>query len=415
MSEEKQQGADHLRYRDFTHNQKMTMLSTTAGFGLEHMDAMLLPLAMSSIVASLGISNTAGGLITTISMFGTLLGGMIFGILADKVGRVRVFNWTIFIVAFATAALYFANNIYEIYLLKFIAGVGTAAEYGAGVTLIAENFAGKKIGKLTSLAHIGGQVGTILATVAAALILPRWGWNALFLFGLLPIIFAFFVRRHLKDSAEFEAVKEKREKQEQKAPLKEVFKTPALAYQTTALVLMMMVQIGGYYGLMNWLPKIMQKHLGLSISGSSYWMIATIVGMSLGMYLFGSFLDNFGPRIAFGGFLALAAISVYLLLFAQSAWSLLFIMMIVGFFSNGMYGGFGVVVSRLYPADSRVTANSVVSSGGKVLGGFFPAIVGWLMDNFSLSHVMMFFTAAYLFSLVVMLTIPALRRKDIQF
>ncbi|CAK1247198.1 MFS family (AraJ) [Fructobacillus fructosus] len=409
--------AEAIHYKDFTKQQKVTMLSTTAGFSLEHMDHSLIPIATTAIVASLGVTQAAAGLITTFAMTGTLLGGLFFGMLADKIGRARIFNWTIFVVAFATAALYFADNIYEIYFLKFIAGFGTAAEYGAGVTLIAESFAGKKIGRLTSLAHIGGQTGTILAAIASAVILPKYGWNALCLFGLLPIAFAFFVRRNLKDSAEFEEARRKRdlEKKQQQLPIIEVFKTPALAYQTTALVLMMMVQIGGYYGILTWLPKTMQAHLGLPVGKSTLWTVAMVIGMSLGMYFFGSFLDKFGPRKAFGLFLSFSALALYLPTFANNALSLLIIMLIVGFFSNGMYAGFGVIVSRLYPAEARVTANSVVSSGGKFLGGFFPAIVGVLMDKFSFTYVLLFFTLSYLFSLIIMLTIPALRRKDVQF
>ncbi|MBS9336837.1 MFS transporter [Fructobacillus papyrifericola] len=413
------QSVEHLRYRDFTKNQKLTLWSTTTGFGLEHMDQLFISFAMSSIIASLHISNFAGGFISTISMFGSLIGGLFFGMLADRIGRVRVFTWTLIIVAFATGMIYFAHNIWLVYLFRFIAGVGTGAEYGAGVTLIAENFAGKKIGKLTSLTQIGGQVGAVLSAIASAIIIPTFGWNALFLVGLVPVLLAFVFRLHVKESDEFEAQKKHRQEAKEtvveKAPILEVFRTPAMAYQTIALILMMMIQIGGYYGLMNWLPKIMQKQLHLSVSGSSLWMIVTIVGMSLGMYMFGFFLDNFGPRVAFGVFLALAAISVYLLLVAHSAWSLLIIMMVVGFFSNGMYGGYGVVVSRLYPTYARVTANSVVASCGKFLGGFFPPIIGWLMDKYTLGHVMMFFTAMYLFSLCVMLTIPAFRRKDIKF
>ncbi|MBS9338973.1 MFS transporter [Fructobacillus sp. M2-14] len=409
--------ADQVHFKDFTKHQKVTMVSTTAGFSLEHMDHSLIPIATTAIVSSLGVTQAAAGLITTFAMTGTLLGGLFFGILADKIGRAKIFNWTIFVVAFATAALYFADNIYEIYALKFLAGFGTAAEYGAGVTLIAESFAGKKIGRLTSLAHIGGQTGTILAAIASALILPRYGWNALCLFGLLPIAFAFFVRRNLTDSAEFEEARQKREdeKKKQKMPLIEVFKTPALAYQTIALVLMMMVQIGGYYGILTWLPKTMQAHLGLPVGKSTMWTVAMVIGMSLGMYFFGSFLDRFGPRKAFGFFLGFSALALYLPTLAHNAWSLLAIMLVVGFFSNGMYAGFGVIVSRLYPAEARVTANSVVSSGGKFLGGFFPFIVGSLMDKLTVNHVLMFFTLSYLFSLAVMLSIPALRSKNTKF
>ncbi|MDF7627329.1 MFS transporter [Lactobacillaceae bacterium L1_55_11] len=400
--------------KPFTRNQKLTLWSTTAGFGLENMDVMFISFALSSIIASLHISNFAGGLIATVFSMGTLVGGLSFGMLADRLGRARVFTATLVIVALATAGMYFAHDIVTIYVLRFIVGMGTGAEYGAGVTMVAEAFAGHKIGRLMSLVQIGGQGGSILAALAAALIIPRFGWNALFLVGLVPVVFAFLVRIHLKDSEEFEAAKKQRQQAPKtvtkKVPILAVFKTPALALQTLGLILMMMVQTGGYYGLMNWLPKIIQKQLGLSISSSSLWMIATIVGMSLGMYAFGSILDHFGPRWAFGIFLLVAAASVYLLLLAHNAWSLLLIMMMVGFFSNGMYGGYGVVVSRLYGVDIRVTANAVVSCFGKLLGGFLPAIIGLMMDKTSLAVVMMFFSSIYLFSLVVMLMIPALRR-----
>lgn len=414
------QDQTNLRQEPFTKNQKLTLWSTVAGFGLEHMDALFISFALTSIISSFHVSNFAGGMIASVSSWGTLIGGILFGMLADRIGRAKVFTWTLFVVAFSTGAIYFAHNIWLVYLFRFIAGVGTGSEYGAGVTLIAENFAGKKIGKLTSLAHIGGQVGAILAAIASAIVIPLFGWNALFLVGLFPVILAFIARIQLKDSDEFHALQEQRQNQEKetiktKVPLLALFQTPAMTWQTVALTLMMMVHTGGYYGLMKWLPKIMQKQLGLSISSSNLWMVATIVGMSLGMYFFGHILDKFGPRFSYTFFFIMAAVSLYTLLLAKNAWSLILIMMVVGFFSNGMYGGYGVIVSRLYPAEYRVTANSVVSSVGKVLGGFFPPIIGLLMDKYSLAAVMIFFSLIYLFALVIMLLIPALKKTNVEF
>ncbi|GAO99378.1 MFS transporter [Fructobacillus ficulneus] len=404
-----------LRHKHFSKNQKLTLWSTTAGFGLENMDVMFISFALSSIIASLHISNFAGGLLATVFSLGSLAGGLSFGLLADRFGRAHIFTWTLVIVAFATAGMYFAHNIWTLYALRFIVGAGTGAEYSAGVTMVAEAFEGKKIGRLMSIVQIGGQGGSIIAALAAAYMIPHFGWNSLFLVGLIPVIFAFIIRLNLKDSDEFEQAKEAREAkivETPKVPMAEVFKTPALALQTIGLILMMMVQTGGYYGLMNWLPKIMQKQLHLSVSSSSMWMIATIVGMSLGMYAFGTILDNFGPRRAFGIFLLVAAAAVYLLPMANNAFSLLLITMMVGFFSNGMYGGYGVIVSRLYGVDIRVTANSVVSCTGKLLGGFFPPLVGLMMDKTSLPVVMMFFSAIYLFSFVIMMLIPALKKLE---
>lgn len=394
--------------RFLTSNQRWTIASSTTGFGLENMDVMFLSFALTSIIANLHISAGAAGLISSITNIGMLLGGIIFGLLADKYGRVKIFSHTIFIFAAATAAMYFANNLFLVYLFRFIAGIGAGGEYGAGVTLIAENFRHDKIAKWTSIAAIGGQIGAIIAALVAAWVLPHWGWHALFLVGLVPIVFAIFVRNHLKESPEFEAIHQKATKA-QPVSIKELFATRRLAYQTSALIVMVIVQIAGYFGLMNWLPSIMQKKLGLSVSGSSTWMIVTIIGMSLGMLAFGTIMDYFGPRRAFGIFLCVAAISVYAIIFAFNAWTLLLASTVVGFFSNGMYGGYGAIISRLYPTEIRATANNVIMSVGRAIGGFSPFVIGILMEHYSLTMVMATLSVLYLLSFVTMLSIPALK------
>ncbi len=120
--------------------QSKVVASTTAGFGLENMDVMFLSFALSSIIADLHLSGTQAGLIATITNIGMLLGGVFFGVLADRVGRVKTFTYTIFIFAFATAALFWANSLPLIYLCRFLAGIGAGGEYGIGMTVLAESF-----------------------------------------------------------------------------------------------------------------------------------------------------------------------------------------------------------------------------------------------------------------------------------
>ena len=172
---------------------------------------------------------------------------------------------------------------------------------------------------------------------------------------------------------------------------------------------MVTVQIAGYFGLMNWLPSIMQKQLGLSVSGSSLWMISTIFGMSLGMLTFGTVMDKLGPKLSFGLFLIFSSLSVYLIVLAKGQWSLLLSTMLVGYFINGMYGGYGAVISSLYPTEIRATANNVIMNLGRAIGGFSSVVIGFLMDNYSLTAVVVCLSAIYLVSLCVMLTIPGFK------
>lgn len=386
--------------------QAKVVASTASGFGLENMDVMFLSFALSSIIAELHLSGTQAGLISTITNIGMLLGGIFFGILADKIGRIKTFSHTIFIFAFATAAMFFAHSLTAIYICRFIAGIGAGGEYGIGMTVLAESFSKEKLGRVSSWVGVAGQIGAILAAILAALVLPTLGWHALFLFGVIPVIITFFVRRHLRESTTFTNSSKK-----QNGNIKQLFATPKIAYQTIALMVMAIVQIAGYFGLMNWLPTIMQKQLNLTV-GSSTWMIATILGMCAGMMTFGWILDNLGPRLAFGIFLTASAIGVYILTLPSNVWSLIVVGAVVGYFSNGMFAGYGAIVSRLYPTEVRATANNVIMNVGRCIGGFSSLAIGYILDHYNIMTVMIFISTLYIISLIVMLTISNLKAAN---
>ena len=173
---------------------------------------------------------------------------------------------------------------------------------------------------------------------------------------------------------------------------------------------MMIVQIAGYFGLMNWLPSIVQKQQGLSVSKSSIWMIATIIGMSLGMVVFGYIMDKFSAKAAFSIFLIGSACVLFIILAAHTALTMILAGMLVGFFSNGMFGGYGAVISRLYPTEIRSTANNLIMNVGRAIGGFSSFIIGLLMQYFNLKVTMMFLSGLYLISFIVMQLLPGFRQ-----
>ncbi len=395
-----------------TRNQKLVLTSSSLGFGLENMDVLFLSFTMSSIIASLHVSAGAAGLIGTITNWGMLLGGVLFGMLGDRFGRVKTFTYTIFVFALATALMSIANNITSIYIFRFIAGIGAGGEYGLGITLIAEAFPKKELGRMSSIASIGGQVGAVAAAIIAAFVIPSLGWHALYLFGLLPIILVFFVRRHIKESAEFLRVKENRKITIIHAIKKYMFADLGTAWTSIGLMIMTTVQIAGYFGLMNWLPSIVEQQSHLSVKGSSLWMISTIIGMSIGMMTFGTIFDKMGPRLSFGIFLLASAVLVYALAYAHSIGLLLIIGAVVGFFSNGMHGGYGAIVSRIYPTEVRSSANNIIVGVGRAVGGMSSLVIGLIMERYSLIVVMLFLSILYLISFTVMMTLPGLKNFD---
>ncbi|HEL7535173.1 TPA: MFS transporter [Enterococcus faecium] len=387
-----------------TKYQRKVLLSTSAGIALENMDIMFLAFSLSSMIASFHISGTQAGFISTITNLGMLIGGIFFGIIADKYGRVKVFSQTVLLFSIASLLMYFASNIYLVYLFRFIAGVGAGGEYGACMSLISESFSKKQIGRASSVAGIGAQVGAALAAILAALIIPAFGWKMLYVVGVLPVLMVLFIRRGLTEPNEFKSIQSAKKK----TKLSRLFETKHLAWQTCGLSIMVTVQIAGYFGLMNWLPSIMQDRLGLSVSGSSLWMVSTILGMSLGMMTFGMIMDKVGPKLAFSLFLICSSLSVYLLVLAHSQWSLVAAAVIVGYFINGMYGGYGAVISSLYPTEIRATANNFIMNLGRAVGGFSSIVIGFLMDHYSLTVVILFLSGIYLVSLLVLTTITGI-------
>ncbi|MGO2314909.1 MAG: MFS transporter [Pseudolactococcus laudensis] len=390
---------------DNSNSQRKVLISAAAGIGLENMDIMFLSFSMASIIATFGISGTQAGWIGTITNFGMLLGGIVFGMLADKIGRVKVFSYTVIIFSVASALMFFASNIYLVYLFRFIAGVGAGGEYGACMSLVSESTPKEKLGKATSIVAIGGQIGAILAAVLASLIIPAFGWKMLYVIGLFPVLMVLWIRKDIKEPESFQATD-----RADRGHLGLLFKDGKTSWQTIGLSLMVMVQIAGYFGLMNWLPKIMQDQLNLNVAGSSLWMVSTILGMSVGMMTFGTIMDKLGSRFSYTIFLICSAASVYLLILANSKMTLIAAAVVVGYFINGMYAGYGAIISSLYPTEIRATANNFIMNIGRAVGGFSSVIIGFLLDKYSLMIVVVFLSFIYIFSLVIMLTIPGISK-----
>ncbi|MGX7234995.1 MFS transporter [Enterococcus italicus] len=389
-----------------TKYQKKVLFSTSAGIALENMDIMFLAFSLSSIITTFGISSTLAGFISTITNLGMLVGGIFFGLMADRFGRVKVFFYTVLLFSIASVLMYFASNIYLVYLFRFIAGIGAGGEYGACMALLSESISKKHLGIATSIAGVGAQVGAALAAILASFIIPTLGWEMLYVIGVLPIFMVLYIRRDLKEPEAFHD----NQKEQKTSRLADLFTTKELTLQTIGLSIMVTVQIAGYFGLMNWLPSIMQQRLNLSVSGSSLWMVCTILGMSLGMLTFGTIMDKIGPQIAFAIFLLFSSVSVYLLILATNKFTLVAAAMIVGYFINGMYGGYGAIISSLYPTTIRATANNFIMNLGRAIGGFSSILIGFLIDHYSLTAVMLFLTIIYLISLAVVLLLPGMRQ-----
>lgn len=394
-------------------NDKRALVTSILGSGLDDMNVMFLSFSLSSIIADLNLSGVAAGWIGTITNLGMLLGGLLFGVLADRYNKFNIFKITVLIFSIATGCIYFVDNIYLLYLLRFIAGIGVGGEYGVAFSIMAGIVPRNKLGRIASLNGIIGQIGSITAAILASFVAPVLGWRGLFLFGFLPVFLILWAHFYVDAETIMErGAKEPLELEQNKPKIKELFVQPELRRLTISLMIMATVQIAGYFGMMNWLPTMMQKQLGISVGDSSQWMIATILGMSLGMFVFGQLFDSIGPRKSFSIFLLSSAVSVYLFTLANTAWMVIIGGAIVGFFVNGMFTGYAAVTTLLYPQRIRTIANNTILNVGRAVGGFSSVIIGRILEHSGVPMVMFFLASLYIISLLTMLSIPDFRSKN---
>ncbi|MDU1358327.1 MAG: MFS transporter [Citrobacter freundii] len=391
--------------RSFSREQRKALFVSGSGLFSQSASTMLLSFVLASMMTSFHVNGAAGGFISTITNIGMLAGGLIFGPMADRNGSMKIFAVTTTIYASATGLMAIANNIQMVHLFRFLVGVGGGGVYGAIMSMVADVFRNDQRGRITSYVTILGQIGSIIAALAAAIIIPILGWRGLFVFGALPILLGFYVYFKMPESKQWlESKNELINQRNSKITLLDLFRD-GRASNTIKLIIMATVQIAGYFGLMNWLPSILQQKSGLSVSGSSIWMIATILGMSLGMLVFGQIMDRIGSKVAYSFFFIASAISVFMYSFADTQITLLVGGAIVGFFANGMNAGYGAIVANLYETRIRASANNLIFNVGRAIGGFSSVIIGFLLDHSSLVITMSFLSVLYIISLLTVLTL----------
>ncbi|MCT8309673.1 MFS transporter [Tetragenococcus halophilus] len=391
-------------------NDKKALFASIFASGLDDLNVMFLSFTLGSIMAHLGLSGVEGGWISTITNLGMLAGGLVFGVLADRYNKFTVFKSTILVFSVATGMIFFTESLGYLYLMRFIAGIGVGGEYGVAISIMGGIVPSNKMGRVSSLNGIMGQLGSIGAALLAGLIAPIFGWKGLFLFGLLPVLLVAWMHFAVDEKNVTDRGAKITSDKKEKASIKELFANKKRTHQTLALMLMTTVQIAGYFGLMNWLPTMMQRSLGIEAS-DNLWMISTILGMCVGMLVFGNILDYFGPRLAYGIFLICSMLSVYAFTYVNSMTTLLLGGAMMGFFVNGMFSGYGAICTKLYPHHIRTIANNTILNVGRAVGGFSSVVIGFILDNAGVSQVMLFIASLYIMSFIAMMSIPALRKE----
>ncbi len=376
---------------------KKALIGSTIGYAMDGFDLLILGFMLSAIAAELHFTPAQSGSLVTWTLVGAVAGGVLFGMLADYFGRVRVLTWTILLFAVFTGACAFARGYWDLLTFRTIAGLGLGGEFGIGMALASEAWPAAKRARVCSYVGLGWQAGVLLAAVVTPFLLPLIGWRGMFMVGILPAVAAFAVRLAIGEPPIFI---DHAQKAREGNPLSLLVKDWSTTKISIGLFILCAVQNFGYYGVMIWLPSYLSNRFGYTLTKSAVWTGVTILGMAFGIWLFGQLADKIGRRPTFFLYQAGAALSVVAYSQLSGPTQLLIGGAIMGLFVNGMLGGYGALMAELYPTEARSTAQNVLFNLGRAVGGFGPLVVGAVAAQYSFAVAIAMLSILYLIDIV---------------
>lgn len=377
------------------------MLAAVSGYAMDGFDLLILGFMLPAISVSLALDPSQAGSLVTWTLIGAVMGGIIFGQLSDRFGRIRILTLTILMFSVFTGLCAVAQGYWDLLTYRTLAGVGLGGEFGIGMALIAEAWPPEKRNRASAWVGIGWQLGVLLAAFITPPLLSIIGWRGMFLVGLLPALISFLIRRGMGEPAGFTAEIKRVPSLSFTARLALLVRDRATAKASLGIFILCSVQNFGYYGLMIWMPSYLSSNFSFSLTRSGLWTAVTVVGMTLGIWLFGLLADRFARWKIFllYQFGAVAMVVIYAQL--RDSTVMLFTGALMGMFVNGMIGGYGALISDTFPPQARATAQNVLFNLGRGVGGFGPVVIGLLASKFS------FVAAITLLALIYLLDIFA--------
>jgi len=397
-----------------------------AGFALDAFDLIILTLSLAAIGTTFGVGTGATGALATVTLSASAVGGILGGVLCDRIGRARTLMLTVGVYSLFTFLSGIASSYEMLLVFRVFQGIGFGGEWAVGAILVAElvkpEARGKALGVIQSAWAVGWALAVIAYTIVFSLASDEQAWRILMMIGILPALLILYVRRNVDDPEVFSATKEKEKRRDPEAvearateiPLKQIFRSDLAKTTVFASVLATGIQ-GGYYAMFTWIPTFLKEERSLSVVGTSGYLAVVIAGAFLGYLSAGFVHDRLGRRKTFTLFASLAGISLvaYFLVPEGSNSTLLMIGFPLGFFASGCFSGFGSYLSELYPTRARGTGAGFCYNVGRAFGALFPGIIGFLAAAIGLGGAVAFGVFGYVLAILALRFLPETHGKEL--
>jgi MFS family permease len=365
--------------RDVPRNAWRALIAAQLGWMLDATDFLLFNFALLSIQKEFGLSKQEVSLPIVAALIASAIGGIAFGRIADRLGRVRAMTISILLYSIATAGMATAQNLWQLVAWRVLVGFGMGGEWSCGSVLVAETWPAKHRAKAMGIMQSGWAIGAMIAAALSGLVLERYGWRVLFLIGAAPALLAFIVRRTVDEPPLW--VEQQKDHQREPSRWSEIF-GPEYRRRVILATLVASSVLVAFWGVTSWLPAFLGSPVseggaGLTMTKSAWWLVILQVGAFFGYISFGWIADRIGRRPAFTLFMIAATAVVPLFAFgARSTVTLLVIGPLVGYFAHGYFSLFGAMLAELFPTRIRASAQGFCYNAGRFASAAAPYAIG---------------------------------------
>lgn len=374
-----------------------------AGLGwlFDAMDVGMLSFVIVALQKEWGLSSQEMGWIGSINSIGMAVGALVFGILADKMGRKSVFIITLLLFSIGSGLTALTTTLTMFLILRFLIGMGLGGELPVASTLVSESVEAHERGKIVVLLESFWAGGWLIAALISYFVIPNYGWQIAMVLSAIPAFYALYLRWNLPDSPRFEKVEKK---QSVLANIKAVW-SGEYRKATIMLWVLWFCVVFSYYGMFLWLPSVMVLK-GFSLIKSFQYVLIMTLAQLPGYFTAAWFIERLGRKFVLVTYLIGTACSAYVFGVAESLTTLLIAGMLLSFFNLGAWGALYAYTPEQYPTVIRGTGAGMAAAFGRIGGILGPLLVGYLVaSQASLSLIFTIFCSSILIGVLAVIVL----------
>jgi len=386
-------------WKEITRKQWYALFAGQAGWALDAFDVMLYAFVLTTIMKEWNSSPAAAGFMVSVTLFASSLGGILFGAVADRIGRKKALMITVLVFSVCSGLSGLAQNLTQLAIARTVLGLGMGGEWASGALLVSETWPAQHRGKAVGIMQSGWAIGYILAAITAALVLPTFGWRAVFFVGVVPALFTLWIRSKVDEPEIWLRTRREHQKRKSEFGFFQIFGPELLRFTLVSTLVSTFVMFG-YWGLFTWMPGFLAMSpekggAGLGIAKAPMWIIPMMIGAFLGYVSFGFIADKFGRRPTFAAYLLASAVLVWIFGHTRDATTLMVLGPFVGFFGSGYFSAFGAFISELFPTRARGSAVGFCYNAGRMMSALAPTVIGYLSTTYGLGGALGFLAIAF--------------------